>query len=78
MAKSSRVRHNRRKCIGCGACVKAAPQSWILDPYDGLSKFIEGKETSSGEWYGDIHDEDLVDNVKASEVCPVKIIHIDE
>lgn len=73
-----RVRHNRKKCIGCNSCVIHAPQSWLLDPTDGLARFIGSQEKCNGEWCGELHTADLDDDMAASEHCPVKIIHIEE
>jgi len=78
MAKMHKIRHLRRKCISCGACAFHAPQTWKMNDVDGLSDAQGGVETKNGEVYADLHEEDLADNQRAAENCPVKIIHIDE
>ena len=57
--------HERKACIGCGACEKACPENWIMAA-DGKSS---PKKTELDE---------LGCNKDAQEICPVACIKIFE
>ncbi|MDP2690888.1 MAG: ferredoxin [bacterium] len=75
--KTYTVTHHRKKCISCGACELEAPQSWTLDTEDGLS-MIEGALEKGQFFVGRILEDDLEDNKRAEQNCPVHIIKIME
>jgi len=56
------IKHERAKCIGCGACVSVCPENWEMAD-DGKSKCKDLK--SSAEC-----------NKKAAASCPVKCISV--
>ncbi len=62
-----RVRVDRNKCIGCGACVALVPEVFEFD--EGLSK----------EKIGEINDKKLEERVReAADLCPVGAIIISD
>ena len=65
----------RHKCIGCNACVEAAPERWIMAKSDG--KCYLRKSTKRGNYYiAEVTDFELEENEEAAKNCPVKIIKI--
>ncbi|MBW7846132.1 MAG: ferredoxin [Bacteroidia bacterium] len=65
----------RNKCIGCNACVEAAPYRWAISRKDGKCTLVGAKSVK--EIYTiNVPDLEWEDNLKAAEACPVKIIHI--
>lgn len=59
-----RIKQDREKCIGCGACVAVCPENWEMsDDNKAKPKSFES---------------DLECNKKAAAGCPVKIINIEE
>lgn len=65
----------RIKCIGCNACVEAAPDRWRVSTKDGRCNLIGAKE-KKGIFTTQIHEIELEANQKAATNCPVKIIQI--
>lgn len=74
---SLKVIHDRDRCIGCNACVVAAPQSWIMDEKEGKSVLI-GSKKKGNVHVGEIFDCDKEDNERAALACPVNIIKINK
>ncbi len=65
----------RHKCIGCNACVEAAPRHWVMAKNDG--KCFLKKSTKRGDYYLlELSDDELEANEIAAKNCPVKIIRI--
>jgi ferredoxin len=64
MAKAKfKIVQDRKKCLGCGACVAVCPENWFIDD-DGKSspkKTIVEKEGC---------------NKAAAKACPIQIIKI--
>ncbi len=71
------ITHERAGCIGCGSCEYEAPQTWELDPTDGLSRLKGGVEKGKFTTV-EIDEMDLAANQRACENCPVRIISIQE
>lgn len=69
--------HLRQKCIGCNACVEAAPWRWRMSKKDGKSVLIEGKE-KKGIYSTIIWEDELKENELAAKNCPVGIIRIEK
>jgi len=68
-----KIIHQRKKCIGCGACVAACPEFFEISRNDGLITLKNSKKV--GENFE--LEIDKIDCIKeAAEVCPVKIIKI--
>ncbi len=67
----------RNKCIGCNYCVEFAPDRWAMSKKDGKSVLI-GAIDKKGFHQVDVHEHEREANVKAAEVCPVKIIRIQD
>ncbi len=65
----------REKCIGCNACVEAAPDQWIMSHSDGKSYLR--KSDQRGQYYvKTVSIMELEENELAAKNCPVNIIQI--
>ncbi|GAA4839106.1 ferredoxin [Algivirga pacifica] len=65
----------RDKCIGCNYCVELAPNRWQMSRKDGKSVLL-GAQNKKGFWNIKVGDEELEENERAAEACPVNIIQI--
>lgn len=75
--KFYRILHERSSCIGCGSCEYEAPQTWELDPVEGLSNLKEG--VLKGNYFTrEIDETDYEDNKRACDSCPINIIRLEE
>jgi len=72
-----RITHFRDKCIGCNACVEAAPSRWRMSRKDGKSVLVGGTENNK-IYIVTTGDDEYSANVKASKNCPVKIIRVEK
>jgi len=70
-----KIEHYRNKCIGCNACVEAAPWRWRISKKDGKSVLIEGRE-KRGIFAASIGEDERPENELAAQNCPVKIIRL--
>lgn len=70
-----KVLQRRAKCIGCNACVEAAPARWGVSRKDGKSILVGAKE-KRGVFSVNIHDMEFEENNRARLNCPVKIIEL--
>ena len=73
--KTYTISQQRIKCIGCGACVLNAPNTWVMNQNDGKAALRFGKD-KKGWLVGVIDETELSENQKAAVECPVAIIHI--
>jgi len=71
-----RITYFRKKCIGCNACVEAAPDRWRVSRRDGRCTLIGGEE-KRGIYRTIASMEEYDRNKMAAANCPVKIIRID-
>lgn len=71
----AKIIHNRKECIGCGACASMCPLFFEMDKGDGLANLKNSAQV------GD-HFELIVDDLGCAEdsamICPVKVIKIAE
>lgn len=68
------VQH-RHKCIGCNACVEAAPEYWKMSRADGKCYLLKAKK--KGDYYIlNVPDWAYDENVQAAKNCPVNIITV--
>ncbi|MCC7050187.1 MAG: ferredoxin [Bacteroidia bacterium] len=72
-----RIIQQRNKCIGCNACVEVAFHRWRMSRKDGKSVLI-GSQNKNGFHQVVVDDHELEENLKAAEVCPVKIIKVEK
>ncbi len=70
-----RISHHRVKCIGCNYCCELAPERWSMSKKDGKSVLIGAKD-KRGFFTIKVGDHESESNLKAAEVCPVKIIKV--
>jgi len=70
------ITYHRSKCIGCNACVEAAPDRWRVSKKDGRCNLIGGKD-KKGIYRVQILMDELDANELAAANCPQKIIRID-
>lgn len=69
------ITQKRINCIGCNACVEAAPNRWRISTKDGRSVLIGAKE-KKGFFTVNVHDVEFEENLLAAKNCPVNIITI--
>ena len=67
----------RHKCIGCNACVEAAPEHWIMSKKDGKS-FLRKSEKKGDFHILEVPDFAYEENLLAAKNCPVNIIWLKE
>lgn len=70
-----RIIQQRAKCIGCNACVEAAPQRWRISRKDGKCTLVGGND-KKGFYITLVGDDEYDDNVAAAKHCPVNIIKV--
>ncbi len=69
------ILYYRNKCIGCNACVEAAPAHFRMSRKDGKSTLIDGKERKGV--FSKQADNGQTDELQnAASNCPVKIIQV--
>lgn len=68
--------HYRQRCIGCNACVEIAFDRWRISKKDGKAVLLGGLE-KKGIFQTTIRYDEVEDNLRAIEACPVNIIKID-
>lgn len=74
MIKVIQLRH---KCIGCNACVEAAPNHWVMSKKDGKS-YLK-KSIQKGEYYiRELPEWEYAENQLAAKNCPVNIITVNK
>ena len=69
------ITHQRDKCIGCNYCVELAYARWRMSKKDGKVTLIGG-ENRKGFYTVKVGDEELDENLRASDACPVNIIKV--
>jgi len=69
------ITHQREKCIGCNYCVELAYSRWRMSKKDGKATLIGGVNRK-GFYTVKTNEEELEENIKAADACPVKIIHV--
>lgn len=72
-----RIIQYRDKCIGCNACVEAAPDRWRISRKDGKSILVGGRQKKN-TYSVLVSDIELPENQRAATHCPVNIIRINE
>ena len=65
----------RTKCIGCNACVEAAPGRWAISRKDGKCTLV-GAKPKKEIYTINLPDFEVEENQKAAEACPVNIIQV--
>lgn len=76
MAKYKIV-HNKKDCIGCGACAAVTPEHWEMDD-EGMAQ-LKGSQKNGENWEKNIDtEEDCASNQEAADVCPVQIIKVEK
>lgn len=71
-----RITYFRDKCIGCNACVEAAPDRWRVSRKDGRCTLIGGQEKRR-VYRAMISLDEYARNKTAAANCPVKIIRLE-
>lgn len=69
------ISQQREKCIGCNACVEAAPYRWSMSNKDGKCTLV-GASGKKGFYHVRVHEDELPDNTIAASNCPANIIQI--
>lgn len=69
------ITQQRDKCIGCNYCVELAYNRWRMSKKDGKATLIGGVNRK-GFYTVKVREDELDENIKAAEACPVKIIQV--
>ncbi|HAC14738.1 MAG TPA: ferredoxin [Bacteroidetes bacterium] len=70
-----KILFHRAKCIGCNYCVEVAPQRWQMSKRDGKSVLLGGNPKGNMIQV-EVGETERESNIKAAELCPVKVIRI--
>lgn len=73
--KRLQIIHYREKCIGCNACVEAAPERWAISKKDGKAVLLHAK-AKKGIYSIITNAKEHNANAEAAQNCPVKIIQL--
>ena len=74
----AKIVYDRENCIGAAACVAAAAKFWEL-VNDGKADLKNSKKNESGKFELEVSSKkDVEMNKEAADVCPVKVIVIEE
>ncbi|MGB0915747.1 MAG: ferredoxin [Crocinitomicaceae bacterium] len=71
------ITHQREKCIGCNYCVELAFNQWRMSKKDGKATLL-GATNKKGFHTARVDDEELDENKRAAEACPVNIIKVSQ
>lgn len=72
-----RISHQRMKCVGCFACVIVAGDQWRMSRKDGKSVLV-GAYEKKGIYTLEIGEHDYLQNKKAEQMCPARIIKVNK
>lgn len=67
--------HYRQRCIGCNACVEIAFNRWRMSKKDGKAVLLGGKD-KKGIYQVELDYDEVDENKRAAEACPVKVIQV--
>lgn len=70
------IMFQRGKCIGCNACVEAAPDRWRVSQKDGRCNLI-GSNEKKGMYRALVNLDEYEQNLQAAANCPVRIIRVE-
>ena len=70
------ITQQRPKCIGCNYCVEVAPEYWRMSKKDGKCTLIHSTDKKGFHTLKTEDSDAFERNMKAAEVCPVKIISV--
>ena len=70
-----KILHHRSKCIGCNLCYEIWPVRWRISRADGKCTLVDGIE-KKGVWQVVISEDEVPQNIRAANACPVKIIRV--
>jgi len=71
------ITQQRDKCIGCNYCVELAFNRWRMSKKDGKCTLI-GAKNKKGFHTVKVGDEELDENLRAADACPVNIIKVSQ
>ena len=69
-----KIIHDRKGCIGCGACAAVCPASWEMGD-DGKSN-LKGAKQEGDNFVLEAPEKGC--NMSAAQSCPVNVIHVEE
>lgn len=72
----AKIIQNHEGCIGCGSCVSVCPKFWEMNYEEGKAILKAGKKNGKGEY--ELEVKDIECNQEAADVCPVKVIKIEQ
>lgn len=68
--------HYRQRCIGCNACVEIAYERWRMSKKDGKAVLLGGIE-KKGVYQAAIRPDEVEENERAMQACPVNVIKME-
>ncbi len=71
-----RIIYHRNKCIGCNACVEAAPWRWRVSHKDGRCNLV-GAVKKKQVHIAEVAYDELEANEQAARNCPAGIIRVE-
>ena len=71
----AKIIHERNKCIGCGACAVVCPKMFEMSEKDGLATLKNSKENNE---VFELQTTETDCAKEAVDVCPIKIIKIED
>jgi len=74
----TKIIHERKKCISCGACVSVCPDLFEMSEKDNLAMLKNSKEKIDGIFELEIGNAVDFNCIKeAANICPIEIIKIE-
>lgn len=70
-----KIIHEKAKCIGCGVCASVCPNFFEMSQDDGLATLKNSKEENG---FQKIETNEVDCAKEAADICPVKIITVEE
>ncbi|MCH8558024.1 MAG: ferredoxin [Balneolia bacterium] len=71
-----RIIFHRNKCIGCNACVEAAPWRWRVSHKDGRCNLVDAVQKKQVH-IAEVSYDELSANEEAARNCPAGIIRVE-
>ena len=71
-----RIVYLKHRCIGCNACVEAAPDRWRVSRKDGRCNLVGG-EVKQGIYRTLVSMHEFDRNEEARQNCPVRAIQVE-
>ncbi len=71
-----KIIHERNKCIGCAVCASVCPKYFEMSDSDGLANLKNSAENNG--IYELTAEEEINCAKEAADICPVKILKVED